>query len=358
MTAEPIKSGLEGHPAADRDRWIDAARGLGIALVVYGHTMRGLFGAGIAESEGILLFVDRFIYAFHMPLFFFLSGLFLSARPGEGAFGLIRRHVLKLGYIYLIWSTAQLALQVAMSDHTNSAVGWSSLWTILIEPPMQFWFLYALLVQALWLGLLDRAGVTPLVSLLIAAILFVTAPFVPLGTWSVLDQARSFLPFTAFGLLMGRVGLSALSAQKSVPLALCAIAGFSAVTLAVEVAPDGLGQTADLPVSLAGVVAAVCLCALWSRAPSRLGQHSSAVLAELGKCSLAIYVAHTIASAGVRIGLQKVMQVDEPLTHAVLGTIAGLVVPVGLYRATQRFNFPYPFEWPRLHARPAVALAR
>jgi len=208
------------------------------------------------------------------------------------------------------------------------------------------------------LGLLDRAGVTPLVSLLIAAVLFVTAPFVPLGGWSVLHDARSFLPFTALGLLMGREGLSALSAQQRLPLALWAVAGFAAVALAVEVAPEGLGETSDLPVSLAGVVAAACLCALWSRARSRLGRHSSAVLAELGKCSLAIYVAHTIVSAGVRIGLQKVMHVDEPLTHAVLGTIAGLVVPVGLYRAAQRFNFPYPFEWPRPHAQPAAPLTR
>jgi fucose 4-O-acetylase-like acetyltransferase len=358
MTTEPIEAGLEGLPTADRDRWVDVARGFGIALVVYGHTMRGLFGANIADGEGILLFVDRFIYAFHMPLFFFLSGLFLAARPGESAFGLIRRHVLKLGYVYVIWSTAQLALQVVMSDHTNSAVGWSSLWTILIVPPMQFWFVYALLVQALWLGLLDRAGVTPLVSLLIAAVLFVTAPFVPLGSWSVLHHARSFLPFTALGLLMGREGLGALSAQQRLPLALCAVAGFAAVTLAIDVAPEGLGETSDLPVSLAGVVAAVCLCALWSRAGSRIGRHSSAVLAELGKCSLAIYVAHTIASAGVRIGLQKVMHVDDPLTHAVLGTIAGLAVPVGLYRAARRYNFPYPFEWPRPHGRPVAAVAR
>jgi fucose 4-O-acetylase-like acetyltransferase len=347
MTTELIESAPEGHPIADRDRWIDAARGFGIALVVYGHTMRGLFGAGIAEPEGILLFVDRFIYMFHMPLFFFLSGLFLSARPGESAFSLVRRHVLRLGYVYLIWSTAQLALQVMMSGHTNSAVDWSSLWTVLFVPPMQFWFLYALLVQSLWLGLLDRAGVPPFVSLLIAAIVFVTAPFIPLGSWSVLHHARNFLPFTALGLLMGREGLRTLSAGQSLQLALCAIAGFAAVVLAVEVAPDGLGQVSDFPVSLAGIVAAVCIAALWSRARSSLGRRSSAVLAELGKCSLAIYVAHTIVSAGVRIGLQKVVHVEVPLTHAVLGTIAGLVVPVWLYRVTRRLNFPYPFEWPR-----------
>lgn len=53
--------------AKKRIDWIDAAKGLGIFFVVWGHiTYR--------PSE-----IDYFIYSFHMPLFFFLTGLFVSA---------------------------------------------------------------------------------------------------------------------------------------------------------------------------------------------------------------------------------------------------------------------------------------
>lgn len=42
--------------------WIDTARGIAIILVVYGHMI------------GLNTFAFRFIFAFHMPLFFFVSG--------------------------------------------------------------------------------------------------------------------------------------------------------------------------------------------------------------------------------------------------------------------------------------------
>lgn len=54
----------------DRVNWIDIARGIGIILVIYGHTL---------GSSG-----HRYlIYSFHMPLFFFLSGLVFRNREGE-----------------------------------------------------------------------------------------------------------------------------------------------------------------------------------------------------------------------------------------------------------------------------------
>ena len=46
---------------SDRVEWIDAAKGIGIILVVLGHIW--LIGPG-----------QKIINSFHMPLFFFLSG--------------------------------------------------------------------------------------------------------------------------------------------------------------------------------------------------------------------------------------------------------------------------------------------
>lgn len=53
----------------DRLQWIDAAKGIGIFLVVLGHAIRpGMIAIPWCD------FLFRFIYAFHMPLFFVLSG--------------------------------------------------------------------------------------------------------------------------------------------------------------------------------------------------------------------------------------------------------------------------------------------
>jgi fucose 4-O-acetylase-like acetyltransferase len=62
----------------NRDHWVDYAKGLGILLVVYGHVSRGVFNAGIKVDAELFKLVDSVIYSFHMPLFFFLSGLFFT----------------------------------------------------------------------------------------------------------------------------------------------------------------------------------------------------------------------------------------------------------------------------------------
>lgn len=48
-----------------RENWVDIAKGIGIILVVMGHANCPEIPHGI-------------IYSFHMPLFFFLSGLFIQ----------------------------------------------------------------------------------------------------------------------------------------------------------------------------------------------------------------------------------------------------------------------------------------
>lgn len=64
---------------------LDTAKGLGILLVVFGHAWRGNYAAGLGISDPVFESVDRAIYSFHMPLFFFLSGLLfwetLQKRP-------------------------------------------------------------------------------------------------------------------------------------------------------------------------------------------------------------------------------------------------------------------------------------
>jgi len=55
----------------ERIKWIDAAKGLCIFLVVFGHCVT-------REGTGKVVFLNRLIYSFHMPLFFILSGINLK----------------------------------------------------------------------------------------------------------------------------------------------------------------------------------------------------------------------------------------------------------------------------------------
>ena len=56
-----------------RLKWIDAMRGLAILLVVLGHSI-----GSITDP------MNRFILSFHMPVFFFISGLVINCRYKNG----------------------------------------------------------------------------------------------------------------------------------------------------------------------------------------------------------------------------------------------------------------------------------
>ena len=68
-------SGLSDHPVK-RLKWIDAAKGSAIFLVIYGHLL----------YSGTWDIVNRAIYSFHMPMFFVLSGWVWGVRPNNTNF--------------------------------------------------------------------------------------------------------------------------------------------------------------------------------------------------------------------------------------------------------------------------------
>lgn len=72
-----------------RYAWVDIVRGLGIALVFYGHYIQ----RGIDSHNTSAIEQFRFIYSFHMPLFFMVSGFFF--RPSLKILSRIRQLALR-----------------------------------------------------------------------------------------------------------------------------------------------------------------------------------------------------------------------------------------------------------------------
>lgn len=69
-----------------RDPIIDVARGLGVLLVLYAHSLEPLFIRDDSEFVDSAFQQWRVIYSFHMPLFYFLSGAArVAARAGTDA---------------------------------------------------------------------------------------------------------------------------------------------------------------------------------------------------------------------------------------------------------------------------------
>ncbi len=331
----------EAARVGGRVSWVDAAKGVGIFLVVVGHTLRGVVGGGLTTWTPPARAVDDWIYSFHMPLFFFLSGLFL-ARSAAKPFGVFAGDKLRtIAYPYLVWSTLTVIIKVGLGRLANNPRGFSDLARIARDPIEQFWFLYVLFFLVMAAGVLLKAGAGPLGLVALAMVAYPGVVPVSTGGWAPLIEARFFAIYLAAGIVFGAGrGATAAAKARGPWLIALAVAGLLAPTLAVAWGVTGREWLRPFLASggIAGVVAASVL--------ADRGRFAGAI-AVLGRYSLEIFVAHTIASAALRIVLQKFLKIHDPATHLTLGTIAGLLGPLALAVACRRVGFPHAFTLPK-----------
>jgi fucose 4-O-acetylase-like acetyltransferase len=210
---------------------------------------------------------------------------------------------------------------------------------------MQFWFLYALFLISLFYYVLRRSGLGPIGVLTAFTALWATRRWVPSLVWSPLDAFRSHGIYYALGSVLNhRAWTERLERAPTAALILTVVVGYGVVTASafrhVE-EPLLLG----LAVTLCGIAASLGLASLLGRT-NRAG-----FIRNLGAYSLEIYVAHTIASAGIRIALQKGLKVQDATVHIILGTVVGLLLPLILNSLCRRFHAEFLFRIPQRRSR-------
>ena len=88
----------------DRKKWLDICKGIAIILVVMGHVNSSFSNSGILSDSFLLKYVGKFVYSFHMPLFFILSGFGFGLSKKATMTREIKKRVCSLGIPYLIFS--------------------------------------------------------------------------------------------------------------------------------------------------------------------------------------------------------------------------------------------------------------
>lgn len=116
-----------------RIEWVDVAKGVGILLVVFGHLIDGRSFPGL------------YIWSFHMPLFFFLSGLFMSETISLQAIAKRARQLLLPCFVF-----------TAISCIVQYYVLGNSLDFLCHSLPVPLWFLTTLFLCDVWCRCLCR----------------------------------------------------------------------------------------------------------------------------------------------------------------------------------------------------------
>ncbi|RYE60269.1 MAG: acyltransferase [Hyphomicrobiales bacterium] len=321
---------MRAHTA--RIDWVDAARGIGILLVVFGHVWRGLWESSLLTDEPLFVAIDTAIYLFHMPLFFLVSGMFFEKSAlRDGFLGSLFKRCETLLFPLLIWSWVFAAF-LLMSGGFTSRGSLTPMEALLYPFPPQdiFWFLWALfLIQMFSLLLLRMTDRTLVVVFLASLALTMLQPEIP-GT-ALLGGFFKGLPFFLAGVLLTRRDLFGPQPVRS---AAAVGTGVFALSILCAVA---FGLQGGALGTLLSLVAALGFCAMIYGLAPRLPPRLLAILTFLGATSMAIYVMHIAPEAAARIVLVH-LGLDALWIQLLGGMLGGVLVPLAAYQCFKRLG--------------------
>ena len=317
-------------------------------LVVYGHAARGAQAAGLYPDEHQFEVVDSIIYSFHMPLFFFLSGLFFvgSVRK-RGTIGFIANKLDTLFYPYVIWTLMQGSIEILLNRWTNNHATVADVAQFLWYPRAQLWFLYALLVVSILAALLLKNAKRSVSGwlVLVAAAAFLAREH-NLGVPAV-NYVLTYFGFFLMGAYFQASKLAEqLYARRRALLVPCALAFVLAqvtfhFVFGLNYETGGVSALVLAVLSIATVVV-VCMVLAERRRP---------VLVLVGSASLVIYLFHILITGGSRIVLARFLHLANLPVILATGTVLGVLIPLAIFVRSEKLGLQFLFTAP-----PALSL--
>lgn len=323
-----------------RELWVDYAKAIGIMLVVYGHVARGICQSFNSMNANFQL-IDSVIYSFHMPLFFFLSGIFFVASTKKhGHKKMLLSKIDTILYPYILWSLLQGMLEFWLSTYTNGQVTLTEVFSLLWEPRAQFWFLYTLLFCFLIASVIFR-----LLSINAAIFFGISITTYLLHdhftSWSLTSMITNNLVFFALGILFNKQSsqdtFSSPWTLVFFSLLFVACQYYFHITLNLSYHTHSL-------LSLLLAIVSIFFVASLSSVLANLIQ--SKFLAFIGSASLAIYLMHIIIGSGTRIALSKLLHVSNIPLHIMAGCMTGLLIPMLVFYYIKKTNTQWIFSAP------------
>ncbi len=319
--------------AKNKIEFIAAVRCIGILLVVFGHS----YPFDVYISPGLWK-IQNFIYAFHMPMFLFLSGYLVSynTRPA-GSY--IRRRGIRLLVPYFVLSVIAFVPKALVQQFLNDSVEFS-VWHLIkteLIPRENVWghFWYIPVVFALCcFGVLVLKSIrryrTTGWALLIAAYLLL---FLPRTTdWFVLEDLRK----TAFYFVLGMV-LAIRDPEGRVVSNRCWWLAF----------PAAIVLFAFFRTTLTDSIIACLMIGFVLHAGTRLPVHKVPLFATIEKNSFTIFLLSWPGQAVVEVVCNKLLHLPVMLTMGVM-FLAGIAVPLVCVKIVSLIDRRIPMKWVKL----------
>lgn len=328
-------------PSDGRIEWLDCVKGVAIFLVVFAHVVGGANYRNWFSERQFWLNLYDFIYLFHMPLFFFISGVLgvetMRERPRHDVMSGLRGLVWPL----LLWGSAGLAVEPLLHRFTSRASGaavaiGSDIGGLFTGQVL--WFLWTLFVIKLLLLPFIRL---PLIWVLAGSL----AGYV-WHAWSepfgFLGPVVRYLPFFLVGaMLSGRLrALRLVASPRQAGFLLAAAVGmFALLSLGLLM----LNEWPALRGLIGGMLGSAAVICLVLAIRNRIWLW---ILVRLGAASLAIYVLHPYFQGAAREVLVRWLPLP-PLLMVAVTTFAAVAGPLMVWELSQRYGMVWLFRLPK-----------
>jgi len=325
---------------ADHYGWVEYAKGIGIILVVYGHVARGVFNAGMGQDVELFKLIDSIIYSFHMPLFFFISGLFfVSSIRRRSAKGLFFSKLDTIVYPYLVWSLIQGFVKLLVGPVTNFGMELDELYSILWKPIDQFWFLYVLFLIFVIMTVVYRLVSNVNLLFILSVLLFIFGSQLS-SAWSVLNSTYGYFVYFCSGIMLSQY----LGKPAKDHFIWILVSGGGFIILQILEHSYGVGISLEPYLSLliggAGIMTTIFISKLFA-------QINVKILRIIGGYSLGIYLVHILFGSGFRIIMQKLFDVDNASFHLIFGTLLGIALPMFFVKYAELMRLSFLFRLPK-----------
>ena len=207
---------MQAKAHKERLLWVDYARGMAILLVVYRHAVVGLTRSGL-EVSSLMYNLQEVVFNFRMPVFFVLSGIFLTASLRKHrVVAVVKDKASTLLYPYLLWATITVLLQVFFSDYSNAKHGLSDISLVFVQPRAvaHLWYLLALFNTSMLFLLLRNRLKNIWVHLAVAVVLHFLSTLEVLKPFSIITDLFYFYPFLFVGTVVSKYLLSSELNQR------------------------------------------------------------------------------------------------------------------------------------------------
>ncbi|MEI8389593.1 MAG: acyltransferase [bacterium] len=328
------------NKTTNRLEWIDTAKGTGILLVVLGHSILGN-NLLKATQPNLYYFSYNFIWLFHMPLFFFLSGLFMKSFSEKPLSKALISKVQTVLYPYIIWSVIFGGIYLLISyfpnvqNASNNQITLKQLLLFPFYPILHLWFLYILFgIQILYLILNKLFKINYLFIFLISLIMCFYNPFKFI--WFFNDTFTGSFFFLSSGAYLSTDSFNNFEFKKYKIFIISFILAFLIINTTIALSNNTYEVFKDTFLNIYPALLGIFSVILFSIYIQTVNFFK--IFGYLGKMSLYIYLIHPIISPAARIVMEKFLHIDNLFLIILTSTISGIVFSILFYKLSTKLK--------------------